>query len=409
MLCRKSVSSVQLLRPPVWITGLRHSLCSQIPFPTGFCSATGSKAGLLTNLGQALFILDRNAPQPYVQTWNFDIQRRLPWHTLRDIAYSGSRGIHLMGILEWDQLAPQYLGLGARLNSQVPNPYYGVITQGQLATPTITLGQSLRPYPQFLGVSSRNANYGNSSYNAMLLRVERRLSKGFSILAAYTWSKEIDNMIPSVNGFPGESFAGSAPQNYYNLGNERALASWDTPQTLVISYVYELPFGPGKSFFNQGGALGKLIGGWQINGNTTFQTGPPLQIKGGTGSGTFAGTQRPDWNGQNPSLSGSVSNRLSQYFTTSDFSFNAPFTFGTTPRLMPNLRGPGVDNFDVSLFKNTDLTEKLKLQFRAEAFNVFNRVQFGIPNVNINSNAFGVISSQQNSPRNLQLGLRLLF
>jgi hypothetical protein len=76
---------------------------------------------------------------------------------------------------------------------------------------------------------------------------------------------------------------------------------------------------------------------------------------------------------------------------------------------MPNLRGPGVDNFDVSLFKNTDLTEKLKLQFRAEAFNVFNRVQFGVPNVNINSNAFGVISSQQNSPRNLQLGLRLLF
>ena len=379
------------------------------PFPTGFCNATGSKAGLLTNLGQSLFILDRNAPQPYVQTWNFDIQRRLPGNTLLDIAYSGSRGIHLMGILEWDQLAPQYLGLGAQLNSQVPNPYYGVITQGQLATPTITLGQALRPYPQFLGVSSRNANYGNSSYNAMLLRAERRLSKGFSILAAYTWSKEIDNMIPSVNGFPGESFAGSALQNYYNLRNERALASWDTPQTLVISYVYELPFGPGKSFFSQGGVVGKIIGGWQINGNTTFQTGPPLQITGGNGSGSFAGTQRPNWNGQNPSLSGSISSRLQQYFTTSDFSFNAPFTFGSAPRLMPNLRGPGVNNFDVSLFKNTDITEKLRLQFRAEAFNLFNRVQFGVPNTNINSGTFGVITSQQNSPRNLQLGLRLLF
>ena len=379
------------------------------PFPTGFCQATGSSAGLSTNLGQALFILDRNAPQPYVQTWNFDIQRRLPGDTLIDIAYSGSRGIHLMGILEWDQLAPQYLPLGAQLNGQVANPFYGAIPQGQLATPTITLGQALRPYPQFLGVSSRNANYGESSYNALLFRAERRLSKGFSIMAAYTWSKEIDDMIPSVNGFPGESFSGGGLQNYYNLRGERALSSWDTPQTLVISYVYELPFGPGKAFVNRGRALGKIVGGWQLNGNTTFQDGPPLQISGGNGSGSFAGTQRPNWNGQNATLDGSVTGRLSQYFTTADFSFNAPFTYGNAPRLMPNLRGPGVDNFDVSLFKNTEIAEKYRLQFRAEAFNVFNRAQFGVPNTNINSTAFGVISAQQNSPRNLQLGLRLLF
>ena len=121
------------------------------PFPTGFCHATGSTAGLLTNLGQSLYMLDRNAPQPYVQTWNFNIQRRLPGDALIEAAYSGSRGVHLMGILEWDQLAPQYLRLGSQLNSQVANPFYGVIAQGHLSTPTITLGQSLRPYPQFLG------------------------------------------------------------------------------------------------------------------------------------------------------------------------------------------------------------------------------------------------------------------
>jgi len=138
-----------------------------------------------------------------------------------------------------------YLSLGAQLNSLVPNPYYGVITQGTLATQTVTLGQSLRPYPQFLGVSSRNANYGNSNYHALLVRFEHRISKGMSLAAAYTVSKEIDDMIPSVNGFPGESFATATPQNFYNLRGERALASWDTPQTLVLSYVYELPFGPG--------------------------------------------------------------------------------------------------------------------------------------------------------------------
>jgi hypothetical protein len=216
-------------------------------------------------------------------------------------------------------------------------------------------------------------------------------------------------MVPSVNGFPGESFAGAGIQNYYNLRGERALSSWDTPQTLVISYVYELPFGPGKPFVNHTGAVGKIIGGWQINGNTTFQSGPPLQITGGSGSGSFAGTQRPNWNGENPTLSGPVTERLLKYFDTSDFSFNAPFTFGNAPRLMPNLRGPGTCNFDISVFKNTQIAERFKLQFRAEAFNAFNRVQFGNPNTNINSSAFGVISSQQNIPRNIQLGLRLLF
>ncbi len=379
------------------------------PFPTGFCNATGNSAGLLTNLGQTLYVLDRNAPQPYVQTWNFDVQRILPGDALVEAAYSGSHGVHLMGILEWDQLNPGYLSLGPQLNSPVNNPFFGVISQGSLAASTITRGQALLPYPQFLGVSDRNANYGSSSYNALLVRAERRLAKGFSLLAAYTFSKEIDNMVPSVNGFPGESFSGGGLQNYYNLRGERALSSWDTPQTLVISYVYELPLGRGKPFLNHGQLLDKFVGGWQINGNTTFQSGPPLQITGGNSSGSLAGTQRPNWNGQNPSLSGSVTDRLLQYFNTSDFSFNAPFTFGNAPRLMPNLRGPGTDNFDISLFKNTRIAEKYQIQFRAEAFNALNRKQFGNPNTNINSTAFGVISSQQNSPRNLQLALRFLF
>jgi hypothetical protein len=389
--------------------GLTPAVRLSNPFPNGFCNATGSSAGLATNLGQQLYILDRNAPQPYVQSWNFDIQRSLPGDAIVEVAYSGSHGVHLMGILERDQLSPQYFQLGNQLNSQVANPFYGAITQGQLATPTITLGQSLLPYPQFLGVSSRNANYGDSSYNALLARAERRLSNGFSLAIAYTFSKEIDDVVPSVNGFPGESFAGGGLQNYYDLHQERALASWDTPQTLVISYVYELPFGHGKPFLNRGGVVDKVFGGWQINGNTTFQSGPPLQITGGNASGSFAGTQRPNWNGQNPTLSGSVTGRLLQYFNTSDFSFNAPFTFGNAPRLMPDLRGPGTDDFDISLFKNIRILERYQLQFRAESFNAFNRVQFGNPNTSINSTAFGVISSQQNSPRNIQVALRLLF
>jgi hypothetical protein len=243
----------------------------------------------------------------------------------------------------------------------------------------------------------------------MLVRVEHRMSNGLSLVAAYTLAKQIDDMIPSVNGFPGESFSGAPPQNFYDLRSERALASWDTPQTLVLSYVYQLPFGPGKALLNQGGVLGKIIGGWQVNGNTTFQSGFPLHVNGGNASGSFAGTQRPNWSGIDATLSGAIQDRLLKYFDTAQFTFNAPFTFGNAPRLMPNLRSPGVSNFDISVFKNTKVTERLNVQLRVEAFNAFNRVQFGVPNTSINSTAFGVISSQQNLPRNLQLGLRLLF
>jgi hypothetical protein len=378
------------------------------PFPRGFCKATGSSAGLLTSLGQGIDMIDRNQKIPYAESWNLDIQRRLPRDVLFEIAYSGSRGIHLAGTLEYNQLAPQYMKLGTQLNKKVANPFYGVISEGPLSEQTITLGQSLRPYPQFQWVSSRDATYGASVYHALYAKLERRFSDGFSVLASYTWSKLIDDVIPSRTGFPGESFSGAPLQNYYDRRSERSLASFDTPQTLVVSTVYELPLGPGKKL-NLRGPAGVVFGGWQLNAITMFQSGPPLQVNGGNDSGSFAGTQRPNWSGKNATKSGAITDRLGAYFDTSVFSFNDPFTFGNAPRIMPNLRGPGAANVDLSVFKNTRITEHVRLQFRVESFNAFNRVQFQIPNTSINSAAFGRISAQANSPRDIQLALKLLF
>jgi len=379
------------------------------PFPKGFCKPSGSAAGLLANLGQSIDMIDRNQNVPYGQSWNLDIQRKLPAEFVFEIAYSGSRGINLAGTVEYNQLAPEFMSLGTQLNTQVPNPFFGVITEGPLSERAITRGQALRPYPQFLAVSSRSATYGASTYHAMLVRVERRLSKGFSVLAAYTWSKLIDDLIPSLTGFPGESFSGAPLQNFYDRRGERALASWDTPHQLVLSYVYELPFGKGKALLNRGGVAGAFAGGWQLNGITLLQSGPPLQINGGNGSGTFAGTQRPHWNGQNATKEGPIQARLGSFFDTAAFTINAPFTFGNAPRLMPNLRGPGATNFDFSLFKNFRIRESIRMQFRAEAFNAFNQVQFGNPATSITTNTFGRISNQQNSPRDVQLALKLTF
>ena len=163
-----------------------------------------------------------------------------------------------------------------------------------------------------------------------------------------------------------------------------------------------------QGFFTEGLA-GKLLGGWQLNGVGLFQSGAPLQITGGNPSALNAGTLRPNWNGGNPTRSGDITDRLGPYFDTSVFSFNAPFTFGTAPRIMPSLYGPGAKNFDFSLFKNARINQRYQLQFRAEVFNAFNRVQLGNPATNINQSTFGRITAQANSPRDVQLALKLLF
>lgn len=379
------------------------------PFPTGFCTPSGSSRGLLTVLGESVAAVNRNHQVPKSITWSFDIQHKLPKDVLFEITYSGNRGLNLIGFRELDQLDPQYMSLGTKLNDPVTNPFYGVITTGSLSAATITRGQSLRPYPQFLGVTSPVDTYGASTYHAMYVKVERRFANGFTILGSYTFSKIIDDVIGGQTGFAGGTMARGDLQNFYNNHLERAVASFNTPQTLVISYVYEFPFGPGKALLNRAGPVGKLAGGWQINGSSLFQSGEPLQITGGNSSGTLSGLQRPNWNGKNATLSGDVAARLGRYFDISAFSINDPFTFGSAPRIMPNLYGPGTMNFDMSLFKNTKITERLNLQFRAEAFNVFNRVQFGNPATNINLNTFGRISTQVNLPRCFQLALKLQF
>ena len=375
------------------------------PFPTGFCTPSGSSNGIASNLGQAITFIDRDHKILYNQNWNINVQRRLPGNLVGEISYTGTRGYNIPGNTSINQLDPRYLSLGSQLNTLVPNPFFGVITQGPLSGPTITRAQSLLPFPQYLNVTNSGNTYGRSKYHALYARVERRFADGFSVSGAYTLSKNMDNV---GQGFPGESFSGGALQNFYDLDSEWAISNFNTPHTLTISGVFELPFGSGKRFFTDGVAA-KILGGWQINGVALFQSGAPLQISGGNPSALNAGTLRPNWDGRDPTLSGDVTERLGRYFDTSVFSLNAPFTFGNAPRIMPNLYGPGAKNVDLSIFKNARLGDRYQLQFRAEAFNVFNRVQFANPATNITQSTFGRITAAANSPRDIQFALKLLF
>ncbi|HZY61865.1 MAG TPA: carboxypeptidase regulatory-like domain-containing protein [Edaphobacter sp.] len=397
-----------------WVTTLDgvHPLnLLRNPYPQGFIYATGSSQGLATDLGQSVVGMDRNRRTAYSEQWDFDVQRTLPKDVLVDLAYAGSHGVHLYGDYNANQLPDQYLSMGSQLLTQVPNPFYGHITTGALSGPTVARSQLLLPYPQFTGVTLGNgSSYGASVYNSLQLKVERRFSNGFSILGSYTWSKLMDNVGATTTGFPGGTFAGGAVQDWDNLRAEWSLATFDTPNYLAINGIYELPFGKGRRWAHSSRFADYLIGGWQLNGIATALSGTPQQVS--MAANTLfnnGGTQRANWNGKNPTLHTPISKRLDKYFNVSDFSAPAAFTYGNSPRTLGSLRAPGVANLDLSGIKNTHLFEDMSLQFRAEAFNIFNHPQFGPPDTNLGDGTTGTISTQVNNPRELQFALKLIF
>jgi len=152
-----------------------------------------------------------------------------------------------------------------------------------------------------------------------------------------------------------------------------------------------------------------FLGGWQVNGIATDQSGFPLSITTQNTSNSGSNVLRPNNNGTDPNLSTPVSSRLNRYLDTSTFSQPAPFTFGTLTRTLPNVRAPYSQDIDFSLFKNFALTERFTLQFRVESFNILNQVVFSAPNTSLSSGQLGVITSQGNAPRTNQFGLKLLF
>lgn len=379
------------------------------PFPNGIDVPPGSSQGLMTFVGQGVSSIDYNQSSPYIQQWNFGLQNALPGQFLVEVVYAGSKGTRLPSNLEFNQAADQYLAMGDDLLRQVTNPFFGQIPSNtSLGARTVALGQLLRPYPQFTSFTAQGSGASSSIYHSMQLRSEKRFNNGFSFLLSYTVSKLIDygspGVLSSFGGVPGY-------QNNNDRKAERSVSSQEVPQHFVLSYVYELPFGPGKRLLPGGGVLGKFVGGWQINGITTFESGIPLSLNtasnptlGRIGSGNL----RPDNNGHSAKLSGSVGDRLDHYFDTSVFSQPAAWTFGNTARTLPDVRAPGTNNFDFSLVKNTAIREATRLQFRAEFFNVFNHPNFNGPGTTYGNPNFGVVTSAQPA-RIVQFGLKLYF
>jgi hypothetical protein len=386
------------------------------PFPSGFNFPTGRSLGAATFLGlgisESLFLDDAT---PYIQQWNLNVQRELPGDIVFEAAYLGSKGTRLIdgenGVV-LNQLRPEFYDLKTKLQDQVPNPFFGIITNptSTLSRSTVQRGQLLRPFPQYTGMTAFRKPHGFSIYHALTLRADKRFSSGLSFLASYTKSKLIDDVSQTV------SFLGPAgnKQDAYDRRAERAVSTQDVPQRLVLSYVYELPIGRGKPFLKNVRSWSSwLVSGWQINGITTFQSGTPLVITSANNAFLFSPGQRPNnFSGRSARIKGgSRSDQIAKWFDTSIFTFAPAFTFGNVGRTLPDARVPGTRNFDISLFKNNSFHEgKYNAQFRIEAFNAFNTPQFSAPGQSLsNAAGFGVIGGTAIGPRQIQVALKLLF
>ena len=387
------------------------------PFPDGIQQPAGHNPSLLATIeGGNPFAPLADQPYPYVQQWNFNVQHDLGRGAVLEIAYAGSKGTHLPSFIRNpNQIPNKYLSMGSDLLTPVNNPFYGVLpaSAGFLAAaPTIPQGYLLVPYPQFLGVTQLGPTLGASTYHSLQARFEKRMGSGGNFLASYTWSKFISDTDTLTYWLESSSPGGN--QDNYNVHADRSLSANDVPQRLVLSYSVDIPVGTGKRFMGGvSGVTSKLVSGWGFNGISTFQSGFPLVFtaQGNTLYYNFGGnTIRPNAvPGCHKSISGSAQSRLDGWFNTTCFTQPGDFAFGDESRNDSSLRSAGINNWDAALFKNTAVTERVSVQFRAEVFNLFNRVQFGPPGTSLGTPQFGVVSSQVNQPRLIQFGLRLSF
>jgi hypothetical protein len=378
------------------------------PFPQGILKPVGLSAGSLTAEGQGVNLWDPKARGPYIEQYSVDIQRELPFGIAFQVGYLGTRGSRLPMNLPLDYLNPINFSMGASaLNSSVLNPFYGNGGIGVIGGQNINLSQLLLPFPTYQSVTFSSGDYNHSLYNSLVVKAQKRLSNGLTFLTTLTWAQS-DDLNSSGNTMMGGP---SGLVNPLNLGAEWSRSMFNVPLVWSTAFTYQLPFGKGKPFANSSKALDYVVGGWQLNGIALYREGFPTAITLANNlNGAYGLGQRPIATGTSPETSGSLEDRLLDYINPAAFATPAQFTFGNVSRYI-TMRGPGMANWDLSMFKSVPIYERLTMQFRAEAMNAFNTTLFNGPSSSFGPSnpGFGQITSQANSARQMQLCLRLLW
>ncbi len=314
---------------------------------------------------------DYNNLTGYAQHWSANVQRQLSETLLGEVAYAGSRGVHVMINLPLNEVQP---GVGTQQSRRLIQPLNN-ITAINIFAP-------------------RNM----STYHGLLSKLEKRFASGVQGLFSYTYSKAID--FGGSAGSGGGSTGG--PQTITCLRCGRGASGYDVKHRAVTSVVYELPFGKGRKFMSAGGPADLLFGGWRVSTIATLSTGRPFNVNLANGVNNGA----PSW--PDRTGGGTLDNPDPfKWFDDRAFQAPAPNTYGNVARGV--LYAPGQVQFDTSFVKNFKIREKMSVQFRAEAFNLFNTPQFGFPNSAIGSPTVGRITSTIADSRDMQLALKFEF
>lgn len=405
------------------------------PFPAGVLTPSRGDASRLTALyGQNIQSRIPSQPYSYVQQWNLAFEHELGSSASYGLAYGASKGVHLQaqGANTWsasniNQIPDKYLSMGSDLETLVPNPFYGRIASGVLSQPTVFKGLLLKPFPQYNYVTAAGSRNSASSYNSLQASFKKRFSQGGTLQVAYTWGKLMSNTDSVTQFLEGGSTYQGTVQNNNNLAGEWSVSSSDYRHSAVVGYGIDLPFGKQQMWLsNVQGPVGVLVSGWRVNGISTFRSGTPLGILaapndiatyfGGGGyyqNGIGQGTTRPNVVSGCAKVPESDAHKRvdsGSWFNKSCFTAPGRFGFGNEPRVDGTIRRHGVNNYDFSLLKATQIRESVSLSFTAEFFNIFNRVQFQAPSTAAyDGGNYGKVTAQANNPRQIQFGLRLTY
>jgi hypothetical protein len=380
----------------------------------GLLQPSGNTLGALTGLGGSLSAFDQGRQYPLVQQYMMDLQQKLPFDFIVTVSYVGTHSTNFPLAVNINQMPNSRLTAAYASNTNLSsnsltagqtNPYYaptigGLPSTGVVANKTsLAIGQTYLPFPYY-GSINLTKSVGFGWYNSFVIKGEKRVTNGLTVLATYTHAANWDNL---YSGIGTQTTSTSGPQDNTNLAPEYARSLDSVPNRVTMAITDVLPFGQGKRFLGHpsgfaGKALDTLVGGWQINYEQLISNGVPLTVTqsnvtthfGVTGAG--GSVQRPTLINGDPHsacLSGKPQNRLSSYFNADAFAPTQAFQYGNAPRTLP-CRAPGYDTATASLNKNLfTIHDRFKLQFRIEALNLYNTAQFATPGTTLSIGSYG--------------------
>ena len=379
------------------------------PFPNGPLQAPGASLGLLTQAGRGISFDDSTFDLPHIHQYNVTVSREISRSLMVEASYVGSRtrGLATLTLAEngknINAISAEDMAKGAAyLQAQVPNPFAGLLPDTSRNGATIQRQEMLRPYPQFGDITRNAFGVGRVWYNSLQFIAQKRVSRGLTFTSSYTFSRTMEQ----------DEFL-----NAQDAAPLAMIADQDRPHIWQFNGVYELPFGRGRPIGrNIGSALNRLAGGWQFNWNFNWQSGRPLGMPGGLepipGTSAKLPNPTPDrwFNTCYVDLSGAL--QKCEPGESPVWHQRPPFTLRTTPLRFDYIRVPWKPTLDASLFKHVDVSRRIRLEIRLEAFNLTNTVIYGSPNTTFNNANFGKIAEPRGSiyfPRNMQLGAKLSF